>query len=76
MDRILNYSFGQDYGIIQTQIQEPVASEMDSFAILVKDFSPLGGITEFLAWGAAEFLDTFWFLFRFIIYLIKNIHSY
>ena len=43
--------------------------------ILVEGFLPLTSIAEGSVWGAVGFLDTFWLLLRFVIYLIKNIHS-
>ena len=38
MDRILDQNFGQDCEIIQTQFQESVAREMESFVVSVKGF--------------------------------------
>ena len=48
---------------------DPVASEMESFVILVKSKRAQEGSD----WGVVGFLDMFWLLFRFKIYLIKNI---
>ena len=39
-------------------------------------FQMFQNVSRDSVWVATGFLDTFWLLLRFVIYLIKNIHSY
>ena len=57
-------------------MQDTVASEMELILILVEGFWPLTSTAKDSVWGAVGFLDTFWLLLMFVIYLIKNIQSY
>ena len=65
-------------------MQDPVASGVEFINISIEGFRGISvegfrlftGIARDSVWGALGFLDTFWFLLRLAIYLIKNIHSY
>ena len=57
VDWILDYSFGQDNDIIQAQMQDTIAPEIEYFAILVKGFGPLTSIIEGFIWRAVRFVD-------------------
>ena len=57
-------------------MRDPVTYGVEFIVISVESFRPLTGIARGSVWGAVRFLDTFWLLLRFAIYLIKNIHSY
>ena len=58
-------------------MQDPVASEMEFFVILVKGLWLSTSISEGSICDVVGFVDTFRLLFiRFVIYKIKNIHSY
>ena len=77
--------YGLDIGLeFQTRLWhywdingEPCSLWNEIHLILVGGFWPLTSITKGSVWGAVVgFLDTFWLLPKFVIYLIKNIHSY
>ena len=53
----------------------PWASGMEFIVILVEGFWLLTSIAKCSVCGVVGFLDLFWLLLRFVIYLIKNIHS-
>ena len=55
----MDYIFGQDYNIIQTQIQDPAASEMEFFVILVKGFWLSTSISKGSTCGIVGFVYTF-----------------
>ena len=57
VDWILDYSFGQDNDIIQAQMQDTIAPEIEYFAILVKGSGPLTSIIEGSIWRAVRFVD-------------------
>ena len=58
-------------------MQDPAASEMEFFVILVKGFWPSTSISKGSTCGIVGFVYTFWLLLiMFLIYKIENIHSY
>ena len=57
MDWILDNSFEQSYDIIQAQMQDTIASEIEYFSILVKGFGPLTSTIESSIWRDVRFAD-------------------